>query len=417
MRATHHNCYQECCEIIRKDFNSKDSKRIKLKTYQIKKCSNELVGFMGDYYKLETELEQEGACVTIKRSYFIKTLPIGNELYRDECERKGFFVKESAIYRDILPQIQKYASKPLYPQAFLTRKDLVVLEDFSQPDKNLKQMQDGEMYTLKHYQLFLEHLAELHAASLAWEAKEGVAIGQQFKNSLFELQLTNTNEWYTAGAKAILYCAQNHPQYQYQKAQDFIKLELKNILNNIQDYTEPSATLRNVFCHRDSWDRNIFWELNSSGEPVACRIVDFQLTRYSPPAIDVLFFLYNNIESPLKRSKLLKDLLTHYHQSLKAALKRKNLPENLITEDEFQIDCQRALLPVLVLRAICEPLMKLPKGWAQTVRFAEQENFDRYMNVDRTEMIERVAKIDATYLEKVLFTVQEIMEYFDLKPK
>lgn len=62
-------------------------------------------------------------------------------------------------------------------------------------------MQDGEMYRLEHYQLFLEHLAELHAASLAWEAREEVNIGQRFKNCLFELQLTNTNEWYTAGAK------------------------------------------------------------------------------------------------------------------------------------------------------------------------------------------------------------------------
>ena len=192
---------------------------------------------------------------------------------------------------------------------------------------------------------------------------------------------------------------------------------MKIILNNIQDYTEPSATLRNVLCHRDSWDRNIFWELSSSEEPVACRIVDFQLTRYSPPAIDVLFFLYNNIESPLQRSILLKNLLAHYHQSLKAAFKRLDLPEDSITKEEFQTDCQRALLPVLILRAICEPLMKLPTGWARTVRATEQENFDRYMNLDRTEMIERVSKIDATYMEKVLFTVQEIMEYFDMKPK
>lgn len=217
--------------------------------------------------------------------------------------------------------------------------------------------------------------------------------------------------------QAILYFAQSHPHYQYKDAQDFIKNELKLILENIKDYTEPSATLRNVFCHRDSWDRNIFWELNSSGEPIACRIVDFQLARYSPPAIDVLFFLYNNFESPLQRFKLLKDLLAYYHQSLKAALKYLDLPENLISEEEFHLDCRRALLPVLILRAICEPLMKLPKGWAQTVRSTEQENFDRYMNVDRTEMIERVAKIDATYLNKVLFSIQEILEYFDFKPK
>lgn len=139
----------------------------------------------------------------IKRSYFIKTLPVDNELYRDECERKGFFVKESAIYKDILPHIQKYARRSLYPQVFLIRNDLLVLEDFSQPEKRLKQMDDQEVYTLKHYQLFLEHLAEIHAASLAWETRERVNIGQQFQKVLFEVQLTETNEWYTAGTKVL----------------------------------------------------------------------------------------------------------------------------------------------------------------------------------------------------------------------
>lgn len=211
--------------------------------------------------------------------------------------------------------------------------------------------------------------------------------------------------------------AQQHPKYQYKKALEFINCKLFNILDNIEDFTKPSQTLRNVLCHRDSWDRNIFWELNDFDEAIACRIVDFQLTRYSPPAIDVLTFLYNNFETPQQRSKLLKDLLLYYYQSLRESLKRLRLPDNLITPTEFDEDCQRALLPVLILRTICEPMMKLPKGWSQKLRDTEPENIDRYMNLDRREMFSRVAAIDGSYMEKILLPVQELLEYFDLKPQ
>lgn len=185
----------------------------------------------------------------------------------------------------------------------------------------------------------------------------------------------------------------------------------------MEEYTKPSETLHNVFCHRDSWDRNIFWELNEQNEPIACRIVDFQLTRYSPPAIDVLYFLYNTFESPEQRSKLLKDQLKVYCQYLRKQLKLLELPDDLITQEEFDEDCQKALLPVLTLKAICEPLMKLPEGWSQTMREQEPENFDRYMNIDRTEMFARVAAIDSSYMDKVLLPVQELLEYFNLKAK
>lgn len=184
----------------------------------------------------------------------------------------------------------------------------------------------------------------------------------------------------------------------------------------MEDFTKPSQTLRNVFCHRDSWDRNIFWELNEQNEPVACRIVDFQLTRYSPPAIDVLYFLYNNFESPQRRSILLPQLLQYYFQHLKENIRLLDLPSNLITQDDFNYDCQRALLPVLTLRAICEPLMALPAGWSQTMRKQEPETIDKYMNSDRTEMFERVSAIDPSYMDKVLLPVQELLEYFDFKP-
>ncbi|KAM7353570.1 uncharacterized protein ACRADG_005576 [Cochliomyia hominivorax] len=407
---------EECLQIIKNDFKLQDKSYVNLQNFKIKKCSSDLLGFMGDYYKLELEAEINRK-EKVQRSYFIKTLPLNNPFHRDECERKGYFVKESGIYENILPNIQKYALDSLYPKAYLTRNDIMVLEDFTLPEKRLKQLKLHEVYTEKHNKLFLKHLAQLHAASLAWEIREGVNMGQQFSHILQEVQLTPKNEWYVTGIKSIVFLAQQHPRYQYQEASDFINNKLFNILLNIEDFTKPSDKLHNVFCHRDSWDRNIFWELNADNELIACRIVDFQLTRYSPPAIDVLYFLYNSFESPQERTKLLKDLLQFYFNALKENLKRLELPENLITPEEFQQDCQRALLPVLTVRGICEPLMKLPEGWSQTMRQKEPETFDRYMNSDRSDMFARVAAEDPTYMDKVYLAIQELLEYFNLKPK
>lgn len=133
--------------------------------------------------------------------YFVKSVPITNPVYRDECERKGFFRKESGIYARILPHIQTYADCPLFPKCYLARTDLLVLEDFSIPAKGLKQLSDHEEYSQKHYQMFLKHLSKLHAASLAWETEESITIGSAFKDILFEMQLTSKNEWYITGIK------------------------------------------------------------------------------------------------------------------------------------------------------------------------------------------------------------------------
>lgn len=47
----------ECLEIIKNDLQLKDTNPIQLKTYKIKKCSADLLGFMGEYYKLEVEAD------------------------------------------------------------------------------------------------------------------------------------------------------------------------------------------------------------------------------------------------------------------------------------------------------------------------------------------------------------------------
>jgi len=78
---------------------------------QLDAGSNDLMGYMGEYYKLHLEVEDIEEKEKHFLKYFIKSLPRKNEPQREECERKGVFHKESAVYTHILPNIQKYGKK------------------------------------------------------------------------------------------------------------------------------------------------------------------------------------------------------------------------------------------------------------------------------------------------------------------
>lgn len=70
--------------------------------------SNDLMGYMGEYYKLRLELEDTKTNSKHHLQYFVKSIPYKNPPQRAECERKGVFRKETNIYRQLLPNIQRY---------------------------------------------------------------------------------------------------------------------------------------------------------------------------------------------------------------------------------------------------------------------------------------------------------------------
>lgn len=144
------------------------------------------------------------------------------------------------------------------------------------------------------------------------------------------------------------------------KAQNFIQDKLYNLLTKAEELVAPSKTIRNVLCHRDTWDHNIVYYFNkeSSVLPNACCIVDFQLTQYCSPTLDVLFLLYIVASAEVRRA-IYDECLEHYYKNLQHHLDRLGLDKNLITENNFRKECQRTRLAALVIWALTEPQTKM----------------------------------------------------------
>ncbi|EDW89975.2 uncharacterized protein Dyak_GE13008 [Drosophila yakuba] len=377
---------EECLLIAQRTLSVVQKQNVILVSSQVDAGPKDLMGYMGEYYKLHLEVKVKSDKKKYFLNYFIKSLPRKNMPQREECERKGVFQKESALYCQLLPKIQKYATKKLYPICYHSRNDILVLEDLTQDYRHLKA---NENYTLDHYKLVLEHISELHAASIAWEEKENVKIYESYKNVLIELHLDANNSWYITGLKAIVFLAARHPHYQTRKAQSFIQNKLCNLLTKAEELVAPSKDTRNVLCHRDTWDRNILFHFDNESSilPNACCIVDFQLAQYCSPTLDVLFLLYIVASAEVRRA-IYDECLEHYYKCLQHHLGRLGLNKDLITENDFRNECHRTRLAALLI-------------W----------KFDYYLNCDRSELLLRVIEIQPGYEETIMTPISELVDY------
>ncbi|XP_064551386.1 uncharacterized protein LOC135437398 [Drosophila montana] len=387
-----------------------DDDNLVLLERQLDAGSNDLMGYMGEYYKLRLELEDTRTNSKHHLQYFVKSIPYKNPPQRAECERKGVFRKETAIYRQLLPNIQRYASRKLFPQCYYSRDDIMVLEDLTPLYRHLK---PTECYIFEHYKLVLEHLAALHAASIAWEEVEQFNIGDRYKNVFNELLMNMQNEWFITGLKGIVFLAARHEKYQTDKAQRFIREKLYQLLTKSEHLVEPSKTIRNVLCHRDTWDRNILFGFANKDDslPSSCCIVDFQLTEYCSPTLDVLFVLYILVPSVSERREIYEQALEHYYDCLQSEFVRLGLPVGLISKENFMEDCQRTRLFGLIVKALTEPQTKMSASISNKLRAEEPEKFDSYLNCDRSEMYLRVMQMQPDYEETIMKPIEELVDY------
>ncbi|KAH8391070.1 hypothetical protein KR215_005581 [Drosophila sulfurigaster] len=398
---------EECRLIAQRTLQLKeDDDNFLLLDWQLNPGDKDLMGYMGEYYKLHLQVQQvEDQKLKTQQElhYFVKSLPYNNPPQRAECERKGVFRKETTIYKDILPNVQRYASRKLYPKCYYSRDDVMVLEDLTQ---NFRHLKPTESYTLDHYKLVLEHLAALHAASIAWEEQEKFNIGERYQNVLIEMLLSDENEWFQTGLKAIVYLALQHKSFQDITSQQFIKNNVYQLLLQAADQlTKPSKKLRNVFSHRDLSRSNIFLNSNQG-----CLFIDFGLCSYSTPAIDIHFMLY--INSSIEERRLMYDeIMEYYFDELQARFKLMDIPSEEVTREDFELDCRRGHLVGLIVSALCLPVFKIPAGLCTKLKFENSSKFDYWMNVDRSELLELAMAQDAAYKTEVMSIIAELVEY------
>lgn len=101
-------------------------------------------------------------------------------------------------------------------------------------------------------------------------------------------------------------------------------------------YLTHTRNQNSVINHGDCWLPNFLFRYNADGSPSEAKMIDYQLARYSSPALDISFFVYSCTTQALREAHY-DDLLNAYHQSLSEMIRDLGSdPEELFPYTELQ---------------------------------------------------------------------------------
>lgn len=87
----------------------------------------------------------------------------------------------------------------------------------------------------------------------------------------------------------------------------------------------------------DAWTNNLLFKLDENGVATDMQFIDFQLSFWSSPANDLLYFFVSSVADDTKIDHF-DDLIECYHTELTKTLKKLNYDQHIPTLAELHID-------------------------------------------------------------------------------
>lgn len=108
------------------------------------------------------------------------------------------------------------------------------------------------------------------------------------------------------------------------------------ILDELITATTPDPNGFNVLNHGDAWTNNIMFTHDENNQPIDSIFIDFQISVYASPALDIHYFLLATAHSYLEKE--FDNLILHYHTQLVQSLTKLNYQGNIPTLKNLHIN-------------------------------------------------------------------------------
>lgn len=198
----------------------------------------------------------------------------------------------------------------------------LVLEDLCVDDFVMVDVRNDDL-TADHVNLVMRALGKYHAISFALKDQQPDQF-RQLAGSLDELFIRANDEnmakVMTMFSKQVLAVADSLDD---KRIGDKVKAAYDgNYIQLMADMVDGTkAEPYTIICHGDCWNNNTMFQLDEAGKPVALRLLDFQISRYASPALDILYYIFCCTQKQL-RDRHYDSFLVEYHASLSKHLKR-----------------------------------------------------------------------------------------------
>lgn len=269
-----------------------------------------------------------------------KTVP-PSEMLWNLFNTKVTFKKEIAIYKIIVPEINKYGEErgvdnlitftakcfgariSLDPKSEEVDHDAVILlENLKTQNYIVCDRFNG--FDEKCSKLLLSDLATMHASVIGYKRAQPKDFETKILPFLKKAYAFNITESFADDFAAAIQnaCAKNPDCIPHLS-------KIAKALREINYYNENPVKGKDIFAtltHNDYWVNNTLLKFEN-GKPVANKMVDFQIIEYSSLAHDVIFFLYSSVNMNVLECKL-DELIRFYYDKFIETLRKLGHPTN-----------------------------------------------------------------------------------------
>ncbi|PSN43492.1 hypothetical protein C0J52_03208 [Blattella germanica] len=270
---------------------------------------------------------------------FFKCLSENPDL-RETLDTEIFFKNEVAFYNEVLSSFLRFQEKRnvktpfrALPKCYKAQsdgeRDVIVLEDLKA--KGFVMLDRLRVMNISELQILMKELGRFHALSLAMKDQEPASF-ENIRNALKETVfckrfLKKFGQLYEFVINdALKMVKHNFPDDS--KYLTKLKQGGENICDKMMELVRPKEEDEpyNVITHGDLWVSNFMFrysdlkeESSCCGAPDEMKILDFQVSRYASPALDVSYVLLSSADR-VTREVHQRSFLHTYHESLSDSL-------------------------------------------------------------------------------------------------
>ncbi|XP_023949258.1 uncharacterized protein LOC112053893 [Bicyclus anynana] len=379
--------------------------------FDVKPASEELAGFLGEHLRMNLCVKEVNSLRKIH--LFIKTVPTANLPKAEFIERNQFFKKEALVFQ-IFDEIQDMdCVNPWCTRAVIYTDKLIVMPDLAVQGYRTHPTQI--YFDRDHVTVVVSSLARLHAAFANYFTKRNQSRPHFLEeNYFFNDEFFGDAPWLIPAAKVTYNVLKEFSS----KSNDFppdledklstLFIEAYGMLNNNED-------VLNVVIHKDLWANNILFQY-AANVPINAVLVDYQLSRYAPPAFDLMSLLYMTTSRTFRGAHE-AEVLQHYYEVFSESLNdatKKRLKNLNYDFDEFRKWCERARVFGLVQANTTLPCVCMDAAAAQRT-FDDPHTYVEHLTGDRSAPLVAHAGDNVQYRLRLLEVSEELVEKYVLK--
>ncbi|KAJ4442925.1 hypothetical protein ANN_04522, partial [Periplaneta americana] len=271
-------------------------------------------------------------------------------------ETTAFAIVFPAMY-NLLNEVPSLSNRPFAAKYFYSHKDetasSIVLEDLKQRGFRLA---DNRMsgLDLKHCLLVMKTIARYHAASLVLYQKDPSIFKPLMNNALSTDDDIGVESFFAGNVSRVAKEVEKWPEYR----EKFLQ-KLHNIRDTVVEQWRK-AMIRNdeefnVLCHTDLWLNNMMFRYSEdTGKVEEVRFVDFQVTYWTSPAVDLHYFIHSSASAEaLEHSDILVQEYYNTFCEILKLLKYSHIqPSMAMINRELQNRGLYAALSTIVVRSV-----------------------------------------------------------------